>query len=951
VGTKRRVLPIAWIVLAVGVPCFSLFFLLRASQARPASELHVCPNGCAYASVQAAVDVAHEGDVIKVAAGVYTDVEGRLAPAGYLGPAVITQVVCLSKTITLEGGYTTTNWTTSYPLTQPTTLDAQDQGRVFFIIGAISPTIQSLRITGGNANGLGGYSQMWYPSLDCGGGVYIITATATLSGNWILSNTGNTVAFFGGGLCLIGSNALLTANTISANSAALGGGLNIIYGHATLIGNTIAANHSRWGGGLYLADDDTTLIGNTISSNTASPYECGGGGLTLINSRATLIENNIISNATDGDGGGLSLSGALTLQRNTIMSNTAFAGGGLYFEGGEATLEGNMIASNTARRNPPFWVSGSGGGLYLDSGNASLDSNTIISNMTDGFGGGLVVFGNAALANNIIAGNQAGETGSALDIGSSISLRSVHTTIAGNTGGDGRGIYVAGSGDTVILTDTILVGHPIGISVDAGSTATLEATLWGAGAWANTTDWEGGGTIITGTRNYWGNPGFINPNAGNYHRGPDSAAIDMGVDAGVTTDRDGVSRPQGNGFDLGAYEYVPLIGLSRSEKSVSPDTAAAGEMLTYTLVLRNDGITTPTDTLLVDALPTATTFISGSEQVTSGVLTATSGLLSWAVTLAPDVPVTATYSVILNESIPVQNTAVVTDRTGASVTLSAWVNARRVYLPVLAGSFQRQSAPIVFSTDREGNRDIYTLNVDTLEQTRLTDNNAVDESPSWSPDGSRIAFMSERDGNREIYVMQADGSGQTNLTQHAGQDTSPAWSPNGNKIVFVSDRDGNREIYVMNADGSGQTRLTNDPAQDDMPAWSPDGESIAFSSNRDGHYQIYLMRPDGSGLTHLTHNAADDLFPAWSPDGQRIAFDSNRDGNRNIYVMNADGSGQARLTDGPADEGDPSWSPDGQWIAFASQRSGNWEIYMMNADGSHLTRLTFSWDTNWAPDW
>lgn len=86
---------------------------------------------------------------------------------------------------------------------------------------------------------------------------------------------------------------------------------------------------------------------------------------------------------------------------------------------------------------------------------------------------------------------------------------------------------------------------------------------------------------------------------------------------------------------------------------------------------------------------------------------------------------------------------------------------------------------------------------------------------------ARIAFSSDRDGNAEVYVMNADGTGQTNLTNNSAWDSRPAWSPDGTRIAFVSDRDGNREVYVMNADGSGQTRLTDNPAADGSPAWSP----------------------------------------------------------------------------------------------------------------------------------
>ncbi|MEE8575969.1 MAG: DPP IV N-terminal domain-containing protein, partial [candidate division Zixibacteria bacterium] len=77
------------------------------------------------------------------------------------------------------------------------------------------------------------------------------------------------------------------------------------------------------------------------------------------------------------------------------------------------------------------------------------------------------------------------------------------------------------------------------------------------------------------------------------------------------------------------------------------------------------------------------------------------------------------------------------------------------------------------------------------------------------------------DGNYEIYVMNADGTEQTRLTNNTSSDGSPSWSPDGGKIAFASRRDGNWEIYVMNADGTEQTRLTNNNSSDGGPSWSP----------------------------------------------------------------------------------------------------------------------------------
>ena len=274
---------------------------------------------------------------------------------------------------------------------------------------------------------------------------------------------------------------------------------------------------------------------------------------------------------------------------------------------------------------------------------------------------------------------------------------------------------------------------------------------------------------------------------------------------------------------------------------------------------------------------------------------------------------------------------------------------------------------IAFHSNRDGNWNIYVMNPDGSGQTRLTDNPAADSWPSWSPDGRRITFISSRDDPDpndddriwNIYVMNEDGSDQTRLTNNSAWHSLPRWSPDGRRIAFQSYLDGDWEIFLMNAGGSGQIRLTDNSAGDAEPSWSPDGRRIAFQSNRDENAEIYVMNADGSGQTRLTNEAANDRFPSWSPDGQRIAFYSYRDENWEVYVMNAEGSGQTRLTDNPARDIRPSWSPHGRHIAFSSDRDDPdpddndriMSIYVMNVDGSDETRLTDNSATDHASDW
>ena len=367
-------------------------------------------------SLQTALSKAVDGDTIYLAKGTYTGSGGA--------------VVTLTKNVNLHGGWngSVSEIPVRDPDTYPSTMDGEGQRRVVYIDGSISPTLDGLIITGGNASDAPAHPRR-------GGGIYGSDAAPIISNNVISDNV---------------------ACINCTDDGAGGGGIRLSDAFATVLisGNVIVSNTANtgkkgWGGGLGTDNSDITLIGNVILSNTASTGGSGyGGGLVISDHGVVRISDN-------------------TIQGNTASKGGGGEGGGLHIDAGDATLmSGNTIQGNTASTTG----SGTGGGVYIDDGDATLDGNVIVGNRATlspsayGWGGGVWMGADAfTMTNTIVADNRANTQGGGLWLmGESpaepISGQLLHTTIADNgstgplKGSDSRqGVFV---GDHATLAFT-----------------------------------------------------------------------------------------------------------------------------------------------------------------------------------------------------------------------------------------------------------------------------------------------------------------------------------------------------------------------------------------------------------------------------------------------------------------------------------------------------------------
>lgn len=251
---------------------------------------------------------------------------------------------------------------------------------------------------------------------------------------------------------------------------------------------------------------------------------------------------------------------------------------------------------------------------------------------------------------------------------------------------------------------------------------------------------------------------------------------------------------------------------------------------------------------------------------------------------------------------------------------------------------------IAFTLQGRGSKEIYLVDSDGENVTRLTSDGSIALSPAWSPDGARIAYSSYRSGGMVLFERELASGQDRVLSDRNGLNMTPAYAPDGNTIAFAASVGAETEIatYDRAQRCCFRERTRGGRFASLSPSFAPDGRRIAFVSDRLGEPQIYVMNADGGDARLISEYAYGrkgySTSPDWSPRGNEIAYASRVRGTLQIVVAPPEGGSVRLLTNRGRNE-DPSWAPDGRHLVFASPDRDGGGLFVLDTVNGRVRPL------------
>ena len=231
--------------------------------------------------------------------------------------------------------------------------------------------------------------------------------------------------------------------------------------------------------------------------------------------------------------------------------------------------------------------------------------------------------------------------------------------------------------------------------------------------------------------------------------------------------------------------------------------------------------------------------------------------------------------------------------------------------PLMSPSWSPDGASLAYVSFENRLPTMYVQTLKTGERHIISAHAGVNQAPAWSPDGKKMALvLSTRDGNLDIYILDLATQQLTRITDDPGIDTEPQWSKDGQNIYFTSDRAGGPQIYKVGLKpGDKPRRLTFQGSYNARPRISPDESQLAFVTQDDGAYRIATMDLRGRGDVQILTKGRFDVSPSFAPNGAVLIYASRDKGRGVLALVSADGRVQQRLVSSEGELQEPAWSP------------------------------------------